>query len=150
MKLNNIAINVEVSKNTVHEDLLKICEKRIAPSHKLHIAVKGEDAVGDGVIRNAYSTFFSRVYTEMHGCYEKILSPNFDQVDLEIIGKIITQAFMRHNLFHVELSKPSLKHYILGTASKEELLTSFLKFLTSHEANVITKFHENKALMNKQ
>ena len=82
----------------------------------------------------------------MDGCYEKIPCLNFDEVDLEIIGKVITQAFIQHNLFPVELSKASLKHYIFGTASEEELLSSFLKFLTSYEAYIITKFRESKTL----
>ena len=70
----------------------------------------------------------------MDGCYEKIPSPNFDKADLEIIGKVIRHAFIQHNFFPVELSKASLKHYIFVTASEEELLSSFLKFLTSYEA----------------
>ena len=70
----------------------------------------------------------------MDGCYEKIPSPNFDKADLEIIGKVIRHALIQHNLFPVELSKASLKHYIFVTASEEELLSSFLKFLTSYEA----------------
>ena len=122
---------------------MKIYKKRIVPPNKLHVAFKGEDAVGDGVARDAYSTFFSKVYMEMDGCYEKMSSPNYDKIDLEIIGKVIAEAFIRHNLFRIELSKSSLKQYIFGTAS--ELLSSFLKFLTSHEANIITKFHDNKA-----
>ena len=82
----------------------------------------------------------------MDGCYEKIPSSNFDEVDLEIIGKVITHAFIQHNLFPVELSKASLKHYIFVTASEEELLSSVLKFLTSYEANIITKFRESRTL----
>ena len=127
----------------MYKDLLKIYKKRLVPPNKLHVAFKGEDAVGDGVARDAYSTFFLKVYMEMDGCYEKMSSPNYDKIDLEIIGKVIAEAFIRHNLFRIELSKSSLKHYIFGTAS--ELLSSFLKFLTSHEANIITKFHDNKA-----
>ena len=145
-KLNNIVINVEVSRDSVYKDLLKIYKKRNVTSHKLHITFKGEDAVEDGVARDAYSAFFSGVYTRMDGCYEKIPSPNFDEADLEIIGKVITHAFIQHNLFPVELSKASLKHYIFGTASEEELLSSFLKFLTSSEVNIITKFRESKTL----
>ena len=127
-KLNNIVVNIEVSRDSVYEDLLKIYKKRNVTSHKLHITFKGEDAKRDGVATDAYSAFFSGVYTRMDGCYEKIPSPNFDEVDLEIIGKVVTHAFIKHNLFPVELSNASLKHYIFGTASEEELLSSFLKF----------------------
>lgn len=141
--MNNIIINVEVSKDNVYKDLLKTYKKRIVTPNKLHVAFKGENAVGDGVARDAYSTFFSKVYMEMDGCYEKMPFPNYDKVNLEIIGKVIAEAFIRHNLFRLELSKSSLKHYVFGTAS--ELLSSFLNFLTSHEANIITKFHDNKA-----
>ena len=73
-------------------------------------------------------------------------SPNFDETDLEIIGKVITHTFIQHNLFPVELSRASLKHYIFGAAWEEELLSSFPKFLTSCEANIITKFCESKTL----
>ena len=43
-------------------------------------------------------------------------SPNFDETDLEIIGKVITHTFIQHNLFPAELSRASLKHHIFGTA----------------------------------
>ena len=59
-------------------------------------------------------------------------SQNFDETDLEIIEKVITHTFMQQNLFPVELSRASLKHYLFGTAWEEELLSSFLKFLTSY------------------
>ena len=72
VKLNNIVINDEVSRDSVYEDLRKIYKKRNVTSHKLHITSKGEDAVGDGVARDGYSVFFSGVYTRMDGCYEKI------------------------------------------------------------------------------
>ena len=145
-KLNNTVINDEFSRDSVYEDLLKIYKKRNVTSHKRHITFKGEDAVGDGVARDAYSAFCSGVYTRMDGCYEKIPSPNFDETDLEIIQKVITHTFMQHNLFPVELSKVSLKHYTFGTAPEKELLSSFLKFLTSYEANIIIKFRESKTL----
>ena len=117
-KLNNTVINVEVSRDSEYENLLKIYEKTVT-SHKLHITFKGEDAVGDSVARDAYSAFFSGVYMRMDRCYEKIPSPNFDETDLEIIRKVITNTFIQHNSFPVELSKASLKHYIFGTASEE-------------------------------
>ena len=139
-KLNNTVINDEFSRENVYEDLLKIYKKRNVTSHKRHITFKGEDAVGDGVARDAYSAFCSGVCTRMDGCYEKIPSPNFDETDLEIIRKVITRTFIQYNLFPVELSKVSLKHYIFGTASEKELLSSFLKFLTSYEANIMIKF----------
>ena len=72
VKLNNIVINDEVSRDSVYEDLRKIYKKRNVTSHKLHITSKGEDAVGDGVARDGCSVFFSGVYTRMDGCYEKI------------------------------------------------------------------------------
>ena len=84
-KLNHIVIKTEVSRDSVYEDLLKIYKKRNVTSHKLHITFKGEDAVGDGVARDAYPAFFSGVYTIMDGCYEKIPFPNFDETDFEII-----------------------------------------------------------------
>ena len=57
-KLNNIVIKAEVSRDSVYEDLLKIYKKRNVTSHKLHITFKGEDAVGDGVARDASRPFF--------------------------------------------------------------------------------------------
>ena len=57
-KWDNIVINVEVSRDSVYEDLLKICKKRNVTSHKLHITFKGEDGVGDSVARDAFSALF--------------------------------------------------------------------------------------------
>ena len=62
-KLNNIVINAEVSRDSVYEDLLNIYKKRNVTSHKRHITFKGEDVVGDGVARDAYSAFSFREFT---------------------------------------------------------------------------------------
>ena len=59
--------------------------------------------------------FFGSLY-ENGWMLRKNPSPNFDETDLEIIGKVITHTFIQHNLFPVELSRASLKHYIFGTA----------------------------------
>ena len=82
----------------------------------------------------------------MDGCYKEIPSPNFDEVDLKIIAKVVTHTFIQHSLFTVELSKASLNHYIFGTPFAEELFSPLLKFFASYEANIITKFRESKTL----
>ena len=99
--MNNTVINYEFSRESVYQDLLKIYKKRNVTSHKRHITFKGEDAVGDGVVIDAYSAFCLGVYTRMDGCYKKILSPNFDETDLEIIRKVITYTVIQHKLFSV-------------------------------------------------
>ena len=76
-KLSNVVINVEVSRDSVYEDLLKIYKKRNVTSHKLHITFKGVDTVGDGVARDAYSAFFSGVNNENGWMLRKNSVPKF-------------------------------------------------------------------------
>ena len=79
----------------------------------------------------------------MDGEHETVLSnTNMDEDDLEIIGKIITHAFIQYGIFPVKLCKSSLKKVLLGNVSDEELLQSFMQFLPSRKAGLVETFFE--------
>ena len=52
--------------------------------------------------------FYSTLYPLFEGANEKVPLSNFKTEELEIIGKIITHAFIIHGIFPVQICKSSL------------------------------------------
>ena len=110
-------------------------------TNTIAVTFVGEEAVGEGVSKDAYSAFFESWYKTMDGEQEKIPSnTNFDDEDLEIIGKIITHAFITHGVFPIQLCKSAIKKVLIGDVSDEELLKSFMLFLPTKEEELVCHF----------
>ena len=129
-----------ISRENVYRDMINLYKKRNIVNHKLQLSFENEEAYGDGVNRDAFSCFFSSIYTKMDGSTERVPRSNFDEEDLVITGKIITHAFVLCNIFPFEICKSSIKHCISGDINKSKLLTSFLSFIMPKEADIIQRF----------
>ena len=134
---------VTVRRDFIYEDLLKLYKKRNAVTSKLILSFENENGVGDGVIRDAYSGFFEKLYEKMDGAFEKVPSGYLDEEELEIIGKIITHAFLTHGLFPVQICSCTLKYYLFNSISEDDIIASFLKFLPLKESDMIINFKSN-------
>ena len=108
---------------------MKLYEKRGISTSKLNVIFEDEQAYGDGVARDAYSEFFERFYIVMDGSSEKVPSSMQDDEELEVIGKIITHAYITYSVFPLQLCKATLKYYIYDVVSGEELIQSFMHYL---------------------
>ena len=75
---------------------------------------KDENAVGDWVSRDAYSAFFESVYSKMEGHFEKFPSTCLEEDELNILGRVMTHAFILFDVFPVALCKVSMKKLYLG------------------------------------
>ena len=57
-KLNQNCLYHEVSRENIYDDMISLYKKRQILRHILALTFSGEDAVGDGVSPDAYSTFY--------------------------------------------------------------------------------------------
>ena len=73
------------------------------------------------------------------GANEKVPLPNIETEELEIIGEIITHAFITHGIFPVQICKSSLLNVLYGESNREVLLASILNFLPDKGAAIIRK-----------
>jgi hypothetical protein len=56
---------------------------------------------------------------------------------MQLVGRIITHAFLLFEMSPVQISYTSLKHIFFGAVRDDELLDSFFKNIPENEANII-------------
>ena len=142
-KLHPEVLDFEITRGNTYSEMIKIYQQRRVLTHRIALRFKGESGVGDGITRDGYSAFFEELYTKMDGYDEKVFL-NEDEDESEIIGKIINHAFIQYNIFPPLISKTTLKYHIFGEATDEDLLNSFLKFVSPNDAENINCLKKNK------
>ena len=130
----------EVNRNNIYNDMIALYRKRNIMLNCVKLTFKDENAIGDGVSRDAYSEFFQAVYQKMEGEFVKIPANRLDDDDLEIIGKIIHHAFVLYDIFPMQLSKAAFQYYLFDNVDKNDLVESFLGFITPTEREMIENF----------
>ena len=126
-------------------ELLGIFKKRGTISHKVVFCFSGEKAVGDGVSKGCYSEFFEKLFEKMDGVTEKVpLDNSIEEEDLEVIGNIIHHTFIQFGIFPLQLCKSTLKKLLLDHVDKQQLLSSFMNFVTPYESDMILRFSKGE------
>ena len=126
-----------VNRDNIYESMISLYKKRNVRNTNINLRFEGEDAVGDGVTRDAFSEFHQGVYDRFEGEFQKIPS-NFNDIDeLKIVGEIITHGFILSGIFPLQICKATLKHYLFGSCKEEELFHSFLRFVPEKERTFI-------------
>ena len=104
---------------------------------KISLRFEGEDAVGDGVTRDAFSAFIRSVYNKFDGEFQRIPSNLNNVEELKLIGEIFTHGFIVSNVFPLQICKASLKYYLFESCTNEELFHSFMRFIPEQERTFI-------------
>ena len=130
--------------------MLESYKKRSTLLGRVKVEFYGEDAVGDGVTRDAYSEFFEALYSKMDGYVEKVPSSQLKEEELELIGKIINHAFVCYNIFPHQLSKCSLSFNLFSCIEDDTLIQSFLQFLLPNEAKLFKDFSTDESVKDVQ
>ena len=94
--------------------------------------------------KDAYAGFFEPVYEKFKGNFEKIPSSKVDDDEFEIIGEIITHAYLHKPFFH---SKYVLWHrntICFYFVDEDEMFSSFFNFLPRNETELIKVFIRNE------
>ena len=153
-KLNPELKSVVILRDKIYKDFFSWHRKRSTVSHYLSLTFTSENAVRDGTGCNAYSAFYLAVYSKFDGKIQMVPNQLLDEGDLQLIGKIIHNGCIQFKIFSIRLSKVkifsirlskvTLKQYLVGDVSSEELVQSFLEFLTSKEKELTLSFREGK------
>ena len=142
-RLSQSVTTIEVSRENIYADMLNRFTKRNVLANQVVIHFADENAVGDGVSRDAFSAFFESLYGKMDGYFEKIPTSKIPEDELEIVCKIIHQGYIQYGMIPSRLSRSCFKYYLFETISDEELITSFFNFVTPLEAERIKNFTSN-------
>lgn len=138
-------VKLTVSRENVYSDLIGYYSKRHTVNSKVSIYFEGEDGCGDGVSKDAFSEFFVSMYRKMEGCTQKVPMVNYEEAELEIVGKIITHAFLLYNIFPLQLSKCALKFNLYESVADDDLVDGFMQYLPSEESEMLTRFKNSQA-----
>ena len=134
-------VSILVNKENIVQDLLSIYKDPSILEKNVSAFIEGTDATGDGVIREVYSLFWDTFLSQSDGDIEHTIPivPSLDQEDYVSIGRIITHQFVLCGIFPIRVSQASMQHAILGNASDECKIDSFLRILPQRERNLLTK-----------
>jgi len=146
-RLNITPLLYSVKRDNIYEDMISLYKKRGTISHITQLEFESEPAVGDGVTKDCYTAFFDKFYEKLEGTVEKVpVDDIINDEELELIGSIIHHAFIQYNIFPLQLSKASLKKVLFDSTKKEDLMKSFLNFVTSSEAEYIKNFIDGREI----
>jgi len=139
-KLMKNTNTISVSQENIFDDLIKAYKKRGVSSKELRITFIDEDAVGDGVTRDAYASFFNALYAKFEEEKEKIPPLDMDEETLILIGKIITHAFIQYGQFPHKICHAAILHHLYGITEDEHLLSSYFNYIPDQESEMIKIF----------
>ncbi|XP_057296222.1 uncharacterized protein LOC130625171 [Hydractinia symbiolongicarpus] len=101
-----------------------------------------ENGAGSGVSRDIYSSFWNEVYNAyLYGEQERVPQVRHDLYKQEwrAIGMIILKGYVDTGYFSISLSRAFLCFCLFGEVPEELLISSFLKYLSSDESQLVTK-----------
>lgn len=141
-KLEVQRYHIIVDKNNVVKELLQMYrDEEAIPSQKLVVSFEGEQANGEGLLRELYSLFwesFCSQNCEGSNQYTLCVSPNLSKEDYIVLGRLITHMFIQCGTFPVKLVKASMYEVIFGAVSDEIVLDSFLRLLPPVETQMLS------------
>lgn len=101
-----------------------------------------ENGAGSGVSRDIYSSFWNEVYNAyLYGEQERVPQVRHDLYKQEwrAIGMIILKGYVDTGYFPISLSRAFLCFCLFGEVPEELLISSFLKYLSSDESQLVIK-----------
>ena len=132
--------SVLVKRDNIYEDMISLYKRRGISNKDIQILFVNEDAVGDGVTRDAFASFFQELYDRFDGENEKIPPIDMDEENLETIGKIITHSLVVSGFYPRKISQTAIKYHLFDRKINEELASGFLRYLPWRESSMIESF----------
>ena len=134
-------VAIIVSRENIVRDLISVYKDPSILQRKVAAVIKGSEATGDGVLREVYSSFWDTFLSQSDGDSEHTLPllPDLSREDYVSIGRILTHQFILCGVFPVKLSQASMQHAVLGTATDQCIVESFLALLPPNEKDCLSR-----------
>ena len=132
---------ITISRHEVCEELLRLYENDDVISKIIVPTFEGEEASGDGVLRELYSLFWNDFIRENCDGSSQFALKLLSQMAVEkykIIGRIITHQFLQCGSFPVQLSRASVHQMLFEVVEEDCLLESFLHLLPPRQREVFS------------
>lgn len=110
---------------------------------KLHISFIDETGLGDGVLREVFSTFWDSFLSRYgEGNNQFAIVPTLTEQDYEALGRMISHQFVLTGTFPIQLAEAQIMHLLFGEVSDECLIKSFLNLLPERECQILCQAQE--------
>ena len=124
-----------IDRYNIVEEMFNVFSKRVRQIF-LSFSFKSEIAVGDGVSKNAYSTFFGEIYKQLCAGINANVLTSLTETEGGRFGTIISQAYIRHNVFPVRLAKAVFEYLIFHNVRGKMLIESLLLYIHNREKEI--------------
>ena len=136
---------VIINRHDVVKELLSLYKDESILCSKLSVSFLDETALGDGVLREVFSTFwdcFLARFCEGDKQFAFTPRPSLTDEDYLALGRIITHQFVLAGTFPVQVAEAQIIQTLFGQVSEECLVSSFLQLLPERERQILCKAQE--------
>ena len=137
---------VLLDRHDVVKELLALYKDDGILCTKLSVSFLDETALGDGVLREVFSTFwdtFLARFCEGNKQFAFTPRPSLTDEDYVAVGRIITHQFVLTGTFPVQVAEAQIIQAMFGQVSEDCLVSSFLQLLPERERQILCKAQEN-------
>ena len=140
---------VLIDRHDVVKELLALYKDDGILCTKLSLSFVDETALGDGVLREVFSTFwdsFLARFCEGNRQFVFVPRPSLTDEDYVAVGRIITHQFVLTGTFPVQVAEAQIIQTMFGQVSEDCLVSSFLQLLPERERQILCKAQEKDGL----
>ncbi|XP_068726598.1 uncharacterized protein [Montipora capricornis] len=136
---------VIIDRHDVVNELLTLYKDDGILCSTLSVSFLRETALGDGVLREVFSTFwdsFLARFCEGNKQFAFVPRPSLTDEDYVAVGRIMSHQFLLTGTFPVQVAEAQIIQTLFGQVSEQQVVTSFLQLLPERERQVLTKGRE--------
>lgn len=137
---------VLIVRHDVVKELLALYKDDGILCTKLSLSFVDETGLGDGVMREVFSTFwdsFLARFCEGNKQFVFLPRPSLTDEDYVAVGRIITHQFLLTGTFPVQVAEAQIIQTMFGQVSEDCLVCSFLQLLPEREGQILSKAQED-------
>ena len=136
---------VLLDRHDVVKELLALYKDDGILCTKLSLSFVDETALGDGVLREVFSTFwdcFLARFCEGNMQFVFVPRSSLTDEDYVAVGRIITHQFVLTGTFPVQVAEAQIFQAMFGQVSEDCLVSSFLQLLPERERQILCEAQE--------
>lgn len=138
-----------IDRPDVVKELLAICKDDGILCTKLSLSFVDETGLGDGVLREVFSTFFDSFLARFCEGNKQVVfvpHPSLTDEDYVAVGRIIMHRFLPTGTFPVQVAEAQIIQTVFVQVSEDCLVSSFLQLLQERECPILSKAQEKGGL----
>ncbi|XP_066926387.1 uncharacterized protein [Clytia hemisphaerica] len=133
--------SLKVDRYDIVESLFKLYrnDNSLEERENLTIGYINESGVGEGVIKDVYSSFFAELAKmQSSGLFESVPS-SLTEEEARLLGRIISHAYSKFRVFPFQMAKAFIEMLLFDHVRDTTLIESYQNFLMVNESKILVK-----------